>query len=36
MSFECFTAVILKRTDCRVESGFTATTVWCQLTAEEV
>ena len=32
---KCFTAVVLKRTDCRQCSCSTAAVVWCQLIAGE-
>ena len=35
-TFKFLTAVVLKRTDCRLGSGSTATAVWRPLTAEEV
>ena len=34
-TFKCLIAVILKRTDCRLGSGSTATAVSCWLTVEE-
>ena len=35
-TFKCLIAVVLKRTDCRLGSGSTATAVWHWLTVEEV
>ena len=34
-TFKCLNAVVLKRTDCRLGSGSTATAIWGRLTAKE-